>query len=272
MSETKVYDVSQEHIDAEAELNRLHSVANQNWPKEARNLKEFGLKDGMSVLELGSGPGYFTELLAQLVPNGSITGLEIEPELIQRSLEYLQEKISSRYDPILGSVNEIPFPDNTFDFAIARLLFRHLPDKMSAAKEIFRVLKPGGKLVITEFDYEIPPISDPPVPEAKVIREKAMLAHQAIGGDPMIARKLWRILKVSGFKNFDLEVFAFHSGQQGIDWCYPHFDPNRALPLVREQLLSEEEFNTFRLAIEKFMAEEDPFFMWVISMACGEKT
>ena len=128
MSENKAYDVSQEHINLESELHRLHSIANQNWTKEARNLKEFGLTDGMSVLEVGSGPGFFTELLAQLLPKSSITGLELDSQLIQYSLEYLKDKISDQCHLIEGSVDKIPFPDNTFDFAIARLLFRHLPD------------------------------------------------------------------------------------------------------------------------------------------------
>ena len=125
--------------------------------------------------------------------------------------------------------------------------------------------------MITDFDYEIPPITDPSIPESRIIREKAMLAHQAIGGDPMIGRKLWRILNISGFKNFDLEAFAFHSGQKGIEWCYPHFDPNRAVPLLNENIISEKEFNTFQSAIQRFMASEDSFFLWVILMACGEK-
>jgi ubiquinone/menaquinone biosynthesis C-methylase UbiE len=47
-----------------------------------------------------------------------------------------------------SSVMEMPLRDETFDFAYARLVFQHLPDPLGAMREIRRVLKPGGKLVI----------------------------------------------------------------------------------------------------------------------------
>ncbi|MBN3950375.1 MAG: methyltransferase domain-containing protein [Nostoc sp. NMS7] len=271
MTTSKSYEVSLEHIDVKSELHRLHNLANQNWEKEARNLKEFGLQDGMSILEVGSGPGFVTELLSSLVPNGSIISVEIDPDLIKYSEQYLKDKASSQYRIVEGSVMDMDFPDNTFDFVVARLLIRHLPDPIGAVKEIFRVLKPGGKLAITEFDYGIPPISDPDVPEGELIREKAMYAHKARGGDPLMGRKLWRVLKASGFQKFDLEAVVFHSGKKGIEWCYPQFDPDRALPLVKEGVISEAEMQSFRTAVERFMSSEDPFFLWVILMSCGEK-
>ncbi len=60
----------------ELEIGRLRSLARMGWEKEARTLRQFGLRDGMKVLEIGSGPGFYTELLATLVPNGSITRFE----------------------------------------------------------------------------------------------------------------------------------------------------------------------------------------------------
>jgi hypothetical protein len=82
---------------------------------------------------------------------------------------------------------------------------------------------------------------------------------------------LWHILKTSGFQKLDLEAVAFHSGKNGIEWCYPQMDPGRVVPLVKAGVISESELQGFRTAIEKFMSSEDPFFLWIVLMACGEK-
>lgn len=271
MTASSSYVANEQHINLESELSRLHNQVLLTWEKEARNLIQFGLCDRMSVLEIGSGPGFVTELLAQLVPNGSVTGVEIDPELVEISTNYLQRKIITEHRIVQGSVMNIPFADNTFDFATARLVFEHLPDPIVAAKEVLRVLKPGGKLVLTDFDFGIPPVSNPPVPEADPIREKSMHAFMDRGGDPIAGRRLWYMLNAAGCQNLDLEAVAFHSGKQGINSCYPQFDPDRVLPLVDEGVVSTAEYQSFRAAIERFMSSENPFFLRLILMACGEK-
>jgi ubiquinone/menaquinone biosynthesis C-methylase UbiE len=268
---TSAYIANEQHIDLDSEIRRLQNQVNLTWQKEARNLINFGLKDEMSVLEIGSGPGFYTELLSDIVPNGSITGVEIDPSLVEYSQQYLKDKVHCQHSVIQGSVMKIDFPDNSFDFAVARLVFEHLPDQISAAKEILRVLKPGGKLVLIDFDFGIPPVSYPIVPEAEVIREKSKNAFMAIGGDPLAGRRLWSMLKGSGFQNLDIEALVLHSGKQGILSCYPQFDPERVLPLVEEGLVSEAELQSYRAGIETFMSSQDPFFIRVLLMACGEK-
>lgn len=265
------YNVSLEHIDLNSEINRLHTQAHLNWQKEARNLQQFGLQDGMSVLEVGSGPGFIMELISQLIPNGSITGVEIDPILVEYSQQHLQKTAHSKYRIFQGNVMNLEFPDNTFDFAVARLVIQHLPDTIAGLKEILRVLKPGGKLVVTEFDYGLPPLSDPIVPESDSILHKAMLAQVARNGNPLMGRKLWHSLKAAGFDNLDLEAVVFHSGKQGIEMCYAQFDPDRALPLVKEGVITEAEMQNFRTAIKRFMSSEDPYFLRIILMGCGEK-
>src|SRR6187397_2173845 len=61
----------------------------RSWEKESRHLGWFGLRDGMAVLDLGCGPGHFTERLAESRPNVTITALDADPEMIQRARERL---------------------------------------------------------------------------------------------------------------------------------------------------------------------------------------
>jgi ubiquinone/menaquinone biosynthesis C-methylase UbiE len=115
--------------------------------KEFRNLRWFGLIDGMKVLEVGSGPGYFTEKLALQLPMSEVTALEIDENLLTKAKERMK-KTAPKVEFIQKSIYDTGLPDNKYDFVIARLIFLHLHEPKKAASEIFRILKPGGKLVI----------------------------------------------------------------------------------------------------------------------------
>jgi len=155
MTTSGSYDVNQSHRDADSEVQRLAAQARLGWNKEARTLSWFGLRDGMSLLEAGSGPNFVTESLLSLLPTSPITCLELDPGLIRRAQQYLQGKGSDRVQFVEGSVMDIKMANDSFDFAYARLLFQHLLNPLGAAKEIWRVLKPGGKFVIYDVDDEI---------------------------------------------------------------------------------------------------------------------
>jgi ubiquinone/menaquinone biosynthesis C-methylase UbiE len=271
MTRTRLYQASIENVDLDSEIYRLRHQANLNPEKETRNLKSFGLCDGMSVLEVASGPGFVTEWLSRSVPNGSITCVEIDPTLIEHAEGYLKDKVSCPYRIHEGSVMNLEFPDNTFDFAFVRLLFEHLEDPAAAAKEVMRTLKPGAKLVVAEGDYAFNNITDPYIPEVQPIREKLVQLQQAQGGKSMIARGLYRILKSVGLENIDLEAVVSHSGDKGLEYFYPNFNPARLVPAIKEGAITQEEYELFRTMVEKYMSSEDSFYMRIVLMACGEK-
>src|SRR5437868_9037751 len=120
---TSSYNVSEMPIGVDKEVERLRSQTLMTWEKEARNLQWWGLRDGMSVLELGSGPGFVTEGLLRLIPNGTVTALEIDTLLIEKAQSYLQGKGNGNWKIIEGNVMHMHFPDNSFDFAYGRYLF-----------------------------------------------------------------------------------------------------------------------------------------------------
>ena len=240
MTTSGSYNVRESHRDANAEIQRLAAQARIGWEKEKRTLSWFGLKDEMSLLELGSGPGFVTESLLTMLPNSPITCLEIDSTLLKQAEQYLQNKVNNRVHFIEGSVMDTRLADNSFDFAYARFLFQHLPDPLSAAKEIWRVLKPGGKLAIYDIDDEIFGLIHPPVPEFSSVLEKIGQAQAARGGNRRVGRSLWRILKAAGFRNPDLEVIAAHSDNIGVEPFLPHIDPDRLLPLVKIGLMSQQ--------------------------------
>ena len=219
--EKRSYKASEMHADVEREIDRLRSQALWGWEKESRNLGWFGLKDGMSILEVGSGPGFVTEQLLTLYPRSDITCVEIDPDLIKRAENYLRDRVQGRYRIVEGDLMHMDFPDNSFAFAYGRFIFQHLPDPLGAMKEIYRVLKPGGKLAIADVDDGLGHIFDPPSAEADAVEAKLSTLQANQGGNRFIGRRLWRLLEAAGYHNVDLEAHAMHSDKIPIENMIP---------------------------------------------------
>ena len=271
MAEPKVYDVAKANISLDAEMERLYNQANLNTEKEARNLVAFGLRDGMSVLEVGSGPGFVTEWVSRLIPNGSITCVEMDPIMVNYARQHLENASQCQCRIIESSIAKTDLPDNSFDFAFSRIVFEHIPDPVEALNEIKRLLKPGGRLVMIEADYSINLLTDPYFPEVDSIRHKLMKYGTSLGGNKMIGREMWRLLKRTGFKNLDLDSVVHCSGDKGIESFYPQINPQRVIPLVKAGVITEAEYEIIRAAAEKLLACEDSFVLRLLLMACGEK-
>ncbi len=264
------YQANTYNLEFETEIQRLKAQVLLSWEKEARTLKWFGLADGMNVLEAGSGPGFFSEKLLELLPNSSITAVEIDPVLHEKAVGYLQDKGGDRVNHVQASVADTGLDDRTFDFAIARLLFVHLPDPVAAAQEIFRILKPGGKLVIIDSDADLFWLTNPPL-SVEIVRKKFKQAIALRGGNLSIGRNLCRILKEAGFVNVDLEAIVSHSDIVGIEAFEPLLDSGPILQMVKQGLISESEIASYLVSRDEFVAAGDRSMMSFWLMACGKK-
>ena len=111
------------------------------------------IKPGDSVLDLGCGTGSLTLTARRAVgPSGKVHGIDASPEMIDAAR---QKASRSGLDVLfdVGLMEDLGFPDGTFDVLISRLAIHHLPDdlKPRGFAEFLRVLKPGGHLLIADF-------------------------------------------------------------------------------------------------------------------------
>ncbi|MEO8286829.1 MAG: methyltransferase domain-containing protein [Chloroflexota bacterium] len=272
MATESAYDVSTMPGGVDREIARLREQALMTWQREARNLKWWGLEDGMSVLDVGSGPGFVTAELLDMLPSSQVTGLEIDPVMIERADKYLAGKADGRLQSMLGSIMSSGLPDNSFDFAIARYVIQHLPDPAGAVSEILRILKPGGKFVVLDVDdaQHLWEPEDPP--EVKAASERWREEHKEKGGDRYVGRKLLRILQKAGFKNCTMEAIVLHSDELGIERLLPPEEvtiPEYEAELQAGSITRRE----FELTIETDQKRRGPegLIMLMVYMACGEK-
>lgn len=267
------YKASAMNDSVEKEIERLRGQALWGWDKESRNLSWFGLRDGMSILEVGSGPGFITEKLLGLYPNSHVTCVEIDADLANPAEEYLRAKgLEGRYTIVVGDLMQMDLPAGTFGFAYARFVFQHLRDPETALVEIRRVLEPGGKLVVHDIDIGLGEIVEPVNADAEAIEAKMHEGRGERGGNPRIGRRLWRMFATAGFANIDLEVVPVHTDNLGVEAIFPTgWDAGGFKPTHDLGVITEADVETMHMAHMAFHAAPDKYGFFVSLMVCGEK-
>lgn len=134
----------------------------------ARSLARMDLQRGESVLDVGCGTGVFLPGLAALVGSeGRVVGLDHSPAFLEESQKRLADaSLSDQVELVEGDAHNLPFADATFDAAHCERVLMHLQDPALAIREMQRVVRPGGRVLVAEV-YAAGARMDHPDPEAE---------------------------------------------------------------------------------------------------------
>jgi ubiquinone/menaquinone biosynthesis C-methylase UbiE len=107
---------------------------------------------GERVLEVGPGTGYYTlELVEWVGEDGVVEIFDIQQEMLDHTMRAAAERGATNVRATQGDARSLPYEDDTFDAAVLVTVLGEIPDQDAALRELARVLKPGGRLVVGEL-------------------------------------------------------------------------------------------------------------------------
>jgi len=139
-----------------AEYQRLRTQAKVWEEATKRVLLKAGLHAGMSCLDIGCGPGEVMRLMGEVVgPEGSVMGVDMDGNIGREALDVLRTTASGQYsfhEMDVESSDRVP--DSPFDVTFARITLFHLKEPVAFLRKMMRWTKPGGIIVVQEYDFE----------------------------------------------------------------------------------------------------------------------
>ncbi|WP_049574254.1 class I SAM-dependent methyltransferase [Streptomyces sp. SBT349] len=111
------------------------------------------LRPGLSLLDVGCGPGTLTADLAERVAPGAVTALDHAPGILQEARATVEGRGVEGVDFRVGDVHALDLPDASFDVVHAHQVLQHVTDPVGALREMGRVCRPGGVVAVRESDY-----------------------------------------------------------------------------------------------------------------------
>ena len=118
-----------------------------------------GLRPGMRALDVAGGTGDLTAYMSKQVgPTGEVVISDINPDMLEQGRRHLIDRgLTGNIKFVEANAEELPFDENSFDCVTIAFGLRNVTDKDKALASMFRVLKPGGRLLILEFSKPVVP-------------------------------------------------------------------------------------------------------------------
>jgi SAM-dependent methyltransferase len=186
------------------------------------------LRPGEVVLDLGCGGGLDVFLAAARVgPTGRAVGIDMTPEMIERARRNAARQGLANVEFHQSTIDRLPLPDGSVDCVISNCVINLAPDKAAVFREVYRVLKPGGRLAVSDIALKksLPP---------EVSRD--VMAYVGCIAGALLVEDYERVLRQAGFDAVqvvdtrkDLNAYAKVESQSGC--CSPAMPGGTGLPL-----------------------------------------
>jgi len=155
------------------------------------------LRSGETVVDLGSGGGFDCFLAGKEVgKDGKVIGVDMTPEMISKARGNAEKARAVNVEFRLGEIEHLPVADNSADIVMSNCVINLSPDKISVYQDAYRVLKPGGRVAISDV------VATAELPDK--VREDLALVAACIGGAATIDETK-AMLRAAGFRDIKVE-------------------------------------------------------------------
>jgi ubiquinone/menaquinone biosynthesis C-methylase UbiE len=155
------------------------------------------LKEGETVVDLGAGAGFDCFLAAKIVgKTGKVIGVDMTPEMIEKARLNAKNGDYSQVEFRLGEIEHLPVADNTADVIISNCVINLSPEKPMVFREAYRILKPGGRLMVSDI------VLNRPLPDS--VRNSVAAYIGCLAG-ASIKEEYLDAIRTAGFREVDIQ-------------------------------------------------------------------
>lgn len=237
----------------------LETMDNQacNRAIQEKIIKQMQISKGDKILEVGCGLGKLAKRMAETMKNSVFITAIDSSEKILTIAEAQSAASNITYQQ--ADVRTLPFPDNYFNIVTAERLLICFDNPLMPLQEMYRVLKPGGKLVVTDFD----PMSVIITPSDELMQKIFMDIYMPSFCNPLIGRQLPELFAKVGIKEFYVEIDV--SYEQDISQLKKIIPMKEVLSCgIKAGFLSQNMANNFLKNLN--FASKNKYFLYAITV------
>lgn len=239
-----------------------------------QEIEALNIQSGMSILDAGCGSGAVTRRLARKAHPAKVTGVDFDKLFLENARSIADDEKIDNVEYEHGDIDNLTYPDESFDLTYCRLVLMHVKDTVETVKELKRVTKIGGFVALSDQDDDAA-ILHPYMPNMMGLWRKYGQWAKKMKMDRYIGKKLFLILSQAGLEKIKIFPIPIYRTQETPEQLKMFLSVPVQLvteskeDLLKDGIITEDEFDTGMKEVESFQSHPGAFVMNTYFLAIG---